>query len=105
MFPYPGTTKKKGGVHVTAGPLDTCHTPTPGGPVPVPYANLVDGLSDSGDAAAIRTKTAIIRIQKKKGRTPKSATQAAISSAGSAEAQRMRVPGFGWKGWTMVSWM
>ena len=58
----------------------------------MPYANLVDGLSDSGDEAAIRTKAAIIRISEQKGHNPKSATQAAILSQGDEFG---RAPGSG----------
>ena len=28
------------GIAMTTGPSDTCKTPTPGGPVPVPYPNM-----------------------------------------------------------------
>lgn len=28
------------GIAMTSGPTDTCKTPTPGGPVPVPYPNI-----------------------------------------------------------------
>lgn len=79
MFP---ASSKEGGVHMTAGPLDACKTPTPGGPIPIPYANIVDSLAASGDEAAIRTKKNIIKGQRRKGRKPASATQAAIMSSG-----------------------
>lgn len=79
MFP---ATTKNGGANVTMGPLDTCKTPDPGGPVPIPYANLVDGLASSGDEAAIRTKKVMIDAAAKQGYKAESATAAAIAGFG-----------------------
>ena len=80
MFP---ATTREGGVHMTAAPLDVCLTPAPsGGPVPIPYANMVDGLAVSGDTAATLIKMNIIDSQMALGRSPTSATQAAILSHG-----------------------
>lgn len=79
MFP---ATTKRGGAHMTAAPLDVCLTPTPGAPVPIPYANMVDGLADSGDKAAKQIKIKMIDSQVALGRNPTSATQAAILSNG-----------------------
>ena len=75
MFP---ATTKSGGVNVTTGPLDVCKTPSPGAPIPLPYANLVDGLAASGDKAAKRTQKVIIDDAARKGYFAKSATAAAV---------------------------
>ncbi len=37
MFP---AATKAGGQAVTTGPIDACKTPSPGGPVPLPYPNI-----------------------------------------------------------------
>ncbi len=79
MFP---ATSKAGGVHTTASPLDTCKTPGPGGPIPIPYANMVDGLAMSGDEAAKKTQKKIVDDAARKGLDTKSATAAAIASQG-----------------------
>jgi len=81
MFP---ATTNEGGVHTTAGPLDTCRTPSPGGPIPIPYANLVDGLAAAGDPAGRATQKTIIEQAAKKGLIPGSATAAAIGMKTSA---------------------
>ena len=77
MFP---ASTKSGGVHVTAGPLDACKTPSPGGPIPIPYGNMVDGLAQSGDKAGRRTRKKIIKHAQKKNFWVTSATAAAIAS-------------------------
>lgn len=79
MFP---ASTQGGGVHTTAGPLDTCKTPSPGGPIPIPYANMVDGLAASGDEAAIVTQKKIVDDAARKGIATKTATGAAIASQG-----------------------
>ena len=79
MFP---ASTKGGGVHTTAGPIDVCKTPSPGGPIPVPYANLVDGLAASGDEAGKRTQKKMVNEAARKGRKADSATAAAIASQG-----------------------
>lgn len=79
MFP---ASSKGGGADVTAGPLDACKTPSPGGPVPLPYANMVDGLAAGGDEAAKRTQKEIIEGAARKGYKADSATAAAVASQG-----------------------
>ena len=79
MFP---ASTKGGGAHVTTGPLDACKTPTPGGPIPIPYANMVDGLAASGDEAAKRTKKKIIDSAAEEGYSADSATAASIAGYG-----------------------
>lgn len=79
MFP---ASTKSGGVHTTAGPIDTCKTPSPGGPIPVPYANMVDGLAASGDEAGKKTQKKMVDDAARKGRKAGSATAAAIASQG-----------------------
>ena len=44
---------KGGGMAATTGPLDACKTPSPGGPVPLPYPNMAQ-VSNAGGTA---TKT------------------------------------------------
>jgi hypothetical protein len=48
MFP---ASTKGGGQAVTTGPIDACKTPTPGGPVPMPYPNLTQ-VSNASDTAS-----------------------------------------------------
>lgn len=79
MFP---ASTKPGGAHMTMGPLDACKTPSPAGPVPIPYANLVDGLAANNDPAAKATQKVIIDESAAKGFKAKSATAVAIKSNG-----------------------
>jgi hypothetical protein len=79
MFP---ASTQAGGVHMTMGPLDTCKTPTSTGPVPIPYANMVDGLAKAGDPAAMLVQKKIIDDAAAKGYQAKSATAAIIKSHG-----------------------
>lgn len=79
MFP---ASTKGGGVNTTASPLDVCKTPAPGGPIPIPYANMVDGLAESGDEAAKRTQKKIVADAARKGHKTKTATGAAIAMQG-----------------------
>jgi len=78
---YPASTKP-GGANMTMSPIDTCKTPSPGGPVPIPYANLVDGLAATNDPAAKATQKVIINESAAKGYKTTSATAAAIKSNG-----------------------
>ena len=78
---FPASTKGNG-VHTTASPLDVCKVPAPPSPIPIPYANMVDGLAESGDEAAIRTQKKIVDDAARKGIKTKTATGAAIASQG-----------------------
>src|SRR5437660_4054052 len=53
MFP---ASTKGGGSTATTGPLDACKTPSPAGPVPIPYPNLAQVSDVSGGTAASKTK-------------------------------------------------
>ena len=65
---FPASTKASGQA-ATPGPLDACKTPTPGGPVPMPYPNIAMlAQANSGtcsskvkimNMAAVTTKTEI----------------------------------------------
>ena len=88
MFP---ASAKGGGLNKTAGPLDTCKTPSPGGPIPIPYGNMVDGLAESGDKAAKRTQKKIIDDAAHKGVVVKSATAGAIFSQGDEPGVQMGI--------------
>lgn len=45
-----------GGTCATTGPTDVCKTPTPGGPVPMPYPNLAQNTQVQGSSASKRVK-------------------------------------------------
>lgn len=45
-----------GGSCATTGPTDVCKTPTPGGPVPMPYPNLAQNTQVQGSSASSRVK-------------------------------------------------
>ncbi|MDH3376278.1 MAG: DUF4150 domain-containing protein [Gammaproteobacteria bacterium] len=45
-----------GGSCATTGPTDVCKTPTPGGPVPMPYPNLAQNTQVQGSSASKRVK-------------------------------------------------
>jgi len=79
MFP---ASTPSGGVNMTMGPLDTCKPPAAAGPIPVPYANLVDGKAAVNDPAAKATQKQIINESAAKGYKASSATAAAIKSNG-----------------------
>lgn len=51
MFP---ASTKAGGQCMTPGPVDVCKTPTPGGPVPMPYPNM--GMPNQASAGTCPTK-------------------------------------------------
>jgi uncharacterized Zn-binding protein involved in type VI secretion len=53
MFP---ASTKAGGNTATTGPLDACKTPSPAGPVPIPYPNLGMVSDASGGTCASKTK-------------------------------------------------
>ena len=45
-----------GGTCATAGPIDACKTPTPGGPVPMPYPNIAQNSQVQGSSASKKVK-------------------------------------------------
>jgi hypothetical protein len=52
---FPATTNK-GGQCMTPGPTDVCKTPTPGGPVPMPYPNIAMCSQASGSSCSSKVK-------------------------------------------------
>ncbi len=57
---------------------DVCKTPSPGGPIPIPYANLVDAQAGNGNERAKVQQKVIIDAASRGSYRPASATQAAI---------------------------
>ncbi len=59
---------------------DTCRTPGAVGTtlIPIPYANLVDGMAAGGDEAAMKTQKALINDAATVGYKSSSATGAAL---------------------------
>src|SRR5262245_45871429 len=53
MFP---ASTNGGGMSALAGPTDVCKTPTPGGPVPMPYPNMAQLTQAKGDTCAGKVK-------------------------------------------------
>lgn len=53
MFP---ASSKGGGQMVTTGPVDACKTPSPGGPVPLPYPNIAMGTQYSSGTLSSKVK-------------------------------------------------
>ena len=45
-----------GGNCMTTGPTDVCKTPTPGGPVPMPYPNIAQNTQVQGSSASKKVK-------------------------------------------------
>lgn len=45
-----------GGTCATTGPTDVCKTPTPGGPVPMPYPNIAQNAQVDGSTASSKVK-------------------------------------------------
>lgn len=45
-----------GGSIATTGPVDTCKTPSPGGPVPLPYPNLAQLSQAKGSSCSSKVK-------------------------------------------------
>jgi hypothetical protein len=45
-----------GGTCATSGPIDACKTPTPGGPVPMPYPNIAQNSQVQGSSASKKVK-------------------------------------------------
>lgn len=52
---FPASTKGSGSCAVP-GPADVCKTPTPGGPVPLPYPNLAQLAQASGGTCSSKVK-------------------------------------------------
>jgi hypothetical protein len=53
MFP---ASTKGGGQCVTPGPTDVCKTPSPAGPVPIPYPNIAMLTNASGSTVSTKVK-------------------------------------------------
>lgn len=53
MFPVATTSSQ--GMCMTTGPLDVCKTPTPAGPVPMPYPNIAK-TSDGQGSSKVKVK-------------------------------------------------
>ena len=51
-----GASTDGGGNCMTTGPTDVCKTPTPGGPVPMPYPNIAQNSQVSGSTASSKVK-------------------------------------------------
>lgn len=54
-MPFTATTASAKGKCLTTGPLDVCKTPTPAGPTPLPYPNIVM-CSDGGGSSKVKVK-------------------------------------------------
>lgn len=61
MFP---ASSNGGGSIATTGPVDVCKTPSPGGPVPMPYPNLAQLTQANGSTCSSK-----VRISNKKSIT------------------------------------
>lgn len=53
MFPL---STKGGGTCITPGPLDVCKTPSPAGPVPLPYPNIAQASNAEGGSCCAKVK-------------------------------------------------
>ena len=53
MFPL---STKGGGQCITTGPIDVCKTPSPAGPVPLPYPNIAMCMQASGASTKVKAK-------------------------------------------------
>jgi hypothetical protein len=72
-----GIAHKGSGQTLAPSPVDVCKTPTPGGPIPIPYANMIDAQAEAGDEGARKKQK---QIKEESG--AESATQGAIRSRG-----------------------
>lgn len=52
---FPASTNGGGSI-ATTGPVDMCKTPTPGGPVPMPYPNLAQLTQAKGSSCSSKVK-------------------------------------------------
>lgn len=73
---------KGGGQCIVTGPLDVCLVPAPPAPIPVPYANMIDGLAKAGNPVAQKAQKIMIDQTKQAGGNVKSATGAALFRQG-----------------------
>lgn len=53
MFP---ASTNGGGTCMTTGPTDVCKTPSPGGPIPIPYPNIAQNAQVNGSTASQKVK-------------------------------------------------
>jgi hypothetical protein len=63
---------KGGGACATPGPLDACKTPSPGGPVPLPYPNLGQVSNASGGSCCANVKAGGSKVCTVKTEIPRS---------------------------------
>jgi hypothetical protein len=55
-MPIMPITTNAGGTCVTPGPTDVCKTPSPGGPIPLPYPNIAQTSQADGSSCSSKVK-------------------------------------------------
>jgi hypothetical protein len=86
MFP---ASTKGGGQVVTPGPLDVCKTPSPTGPIPMPYPNLGTVSNASGGTCASKVKMCGSKVCTTKSELPRSSGDEAGTVGGVVSNRNM----------------
>jgi len=86
MFP---AATKGGGVAMTTGPIDVCKTPSPAGPVPLPYPNIAQVSSADSGSCASKVKFAGSKVCTTKTEIPRSNGDEAGTVGGVVSNQNM----------------
>jgi hypothetical protein len=88
---FPATTNGGGQTAVT-GPLDACKTPTPGGPVPMPYPNFGMVNQAKGNTCSSKVKFMNKKVCTKKTELSMSTGDEAGTAGGGVVSNRFKGP-------------
>jgi Toxin PAAR-like domain len=88
---FPGSTNGGGNLAVP-GPLDACKTPSPGGPVPIPYPNLGQVSGAKGSSVAKKVKFAGKKVCTKKTEISRSSGDEAGTAGGGVVSSKNMGP-------------
>lgn len=79
-----------GGTCTTTGPIDVCKTPTPGGPVPMPYMNIAQNTQVQGSTASKKVKIVNKKCVKVGTKTTMSAGDEPGSAGGGVVSNKIK---------------
>ena len=89
MFP---ATTNGGGQSALTGPLDVCKTPSPGGPVPLPYPNFAMMNQIQGSSASSKVKIVNKKTATKGTKTTMSTGDEPGSAGGGVKSNKIKGP-------------
>jgi uncharacterized Zn-binding protein involved in type VI secretion len=89
MFPI---TTNGGGQAALTGPLDVCKTPSPGGPVPIPYPNFAMMNQIDGSTASSKVKTVNMKTAYKGTKTTMTTGDEGGTAGGGVKSNKIKGP-------------